>query len=332
LKGGRRILTWLWILGIALFVYIVSRLDLRNVVANIKDFNLAWLPVYAIAFLSSAIFKALRWRTVLLHQSIPVGFSKALRITLVTGMWGVLTPGKAGEIAKIAYLDYPQLSLTRRLVSVVLDRLYDVIFLGLFGAVGLLYFLDTFAGVSSSEIGVALLVLATAFLFVRYRHVASGYLRRILRLICSPTVYSLIAKEWEVFAAEWSGALTPTLATMSCYSVFVYFSYFTQVFAVAKGYRVEVPFIYLAMCASLSALVTLVPITVGGVGTREGVFIVLLGKVAVPKETAALISFSDGVVLALFFTVASALCVSLYSRVSNSNSRRASNKDKDEKS
>jgi len=62
-----------------------------------------------------------------------------------------------------------------------------------------------------------------------------------------------------------------------------------QLFVNALGY--ELPFLVNLFIAPLSVLVLTLPITVGGLGVREGAYILFYGAFGVPVETALLISF-----------------------------------------
>lgn len=62
-----------------------------------------------------------------------------------------------------------------------------------------------------------------------------------------------------------------------------------QVFLQALGY--DLPFLVNLFIAPLSVLVLTLPITVGGIGVREGAFILFYGAFGVPVEIALLLSF-----------------------------------------
>jgi uncharacterized membrane protein YbhN (UPF0104 family) len=96
------------------------------------------------------------------------------------------------------------------------------------------------------------------------------------------------------------------------YSMIAHVFFFGQLFVLALGFGVELPIVYLSLCAALSSLVALLPISIGGLGTREATFIALLGKISVSAESAVLISFSDGVVLGLSLAAFFAFIASMY--------------------
>ncbi|WP_328983520.1 lysylphosphatidylglycerol synthase transmembrane domain-containing protein [Thiorhodovibrio winogradskyi] len=61
-----------------------------------------------------------------------------------------------------------------------------------------------------------------------------------------------------------------------------------QIFLQAQGY--DLPFLVNLFIAPLNVLVLTLPITVGGVGVREGAFVLFYGAFGVPTDTALLIS------------------------------------------
>jgi uncharacterized protein (TIRG00374 family) len=62
-----------------------------------------------------------------------------------------------------------------------------------------------------------------------------------------------------------------------------------QIFLLALGF--DLPFVVNLFVAPLNALVMALPITVGGIGVREGAFVLFYGAFGVPAETALLVSF-----------------------------------------
>jgi len=61
--------------------------------------------------------------------------------------------------------------------------------------------------------------------------------------------------------------------------------------------------LYLSAVAVIGALASLIPISISGLGVREGVFIYYLVKIGVNKETAFLISFLDNFGFTILFVI-----------------------------
>jgi uncharacterized protein (TIRG00374 family) len=299
MKNTERYLRWFKILGVVLFAFIVTRLDFRAILVQLESFRVEWLGVYVACFVMAIILKGLRWRSVVTKQGLAMSLWRFLAITIVASFLGIVTPGRFGEYSRVLYLSRENFSMGKSLASVILDRLYDISFLMTFGVLAVIYFSSLFfpGFVMLMTYGGAFVAIL-GFLYF-FRHRLWDLLNSILRRILSPRSYASVKDEWETFKSELRSVFVPTLVPMTILSLGSYAFYFAQIYAVSKGFGVDVSFVYLSLCLAASALISMVPISVGGLGTREATFIALLGKVSVTPETATLVAFIDGTVLSL---------------------------------
>ena len=84
---------------------------------------------------------------------------------------------------------------------------------------------------------------------------------------------------------------------------FIYLFYFLQYYCLALSLGIEVSFLYLSAVTVIGALVSLIPISISGLGVREGVFIYYLVNIGIDKEAAFLISFLDNFGFTILFVV-----------------------------
>jgi uncharacterized protein (TIRG00374 family) len=312
MNKSRSFLRLTQLIGVAMFIVIVANIDVALVLAPLRSLRLEWLALYVLFFALSLLAKILRWNVVLKAQRAHLTRGRVASIALVASFLGSVTPGRVGEVSKIAYLQQEQMSLAKAAVSVVLDRLYDIAFLCLFGVIGMAYFSSYFLPDIEALIFVAVLVsVMVVFVFLLRRRIWD-LMKALTRRIVSTETYNGLAQGWDVFRSELIAASRRTMWAMAGYSIVAHGFFFGQIYVLALGFGLNLPFIYVSLCLALSSLVALLPISIGGLGTREAIFIGLLGKISVPPESALLLSFTDGVVLGLSLAALSALIASWY--------------------
>ena len=59
----------------------------------------------------------------------------------------------------------------------------------------------------------------------------------------------------------------------------------------------SIPFYIIIIVISVSAFASLLPITVGGLGTREGIYIYIFSQHGISIETSLAIAFIDGIMI-----------------------------------
>jgi uncharacterized protein (TIRG00374 family) len=85
------------------------------------------------------------------------------------------------------------------------------------------------------------------------------------------------------------GLVAPLLLTALAYTVF-----FAQAWLLGRALAVDIGMTYLAMCLSIAGVITLLPISFSGLGTRDAILIALFAPLGVAAEQAVAYS-------ALFF-------------------------------
>lgn len=290
---------WLQLFGLILFVIILIRLDFQNIINQLAQFKWSWLGAYAAGLILMLLFKALRWRTTLSKQGINYSIKKVFAINTITSFWGLITPGKVGELAKVTFLQKDDYSFTRSLVSIFIDRLYDVIILILLGVFALTYFISIISSDFSIIIIFFGLILAVVIFFYFFKEGLWELIKKLVRFFIPLEKYNTLTKEWNIFKFDFGKVFPSTIFPMLFYSFLAYLCYYVQIYVVALGFGINISFFYLGLCSSLAALISLVPISIGGLGTREAVFLYLLSKVSISSETAVLIPFIEGSVFAI---------------------------------
>ena len=101
-----------------------------------KQLNTAYLLLALPLFTATITLKSIRWNFLLKIQEIRIPALVAFRYYAASIFWGIITPGRIGEAAKIVYLKKREISAGRSGLSVALDRLLDVSSLLLLASVG----------------------------------------------------------------------------------------------------------------------------------------------------------------------------------------------------
>lgn len=298
---------WLQLLGLILFIFILSTLDFSSVGNQLVNFGWAWLIVYAVSMSLMLLFKVLRWKTALTKQGINYSVGKVFSINVITTFWGMITPGRLGELGKVIFLQKDNYSLAKSSVSIIIDRLYDVSILLILGIFSLIYFMSLLnpdAGILAVFLGI---IIAALILINFFKGGLWDLLKKAVKFLLPEEKYNKVINEWTVFKTDFGITFPSTVIPMLIYSILSYLCYYVQIYVIALGFGINISFIYLGLCSSLASFISLIPISIGGLGTREAVFLFLLSKVSVPSETAVLISFIDGSFFPLILVGALAL-------------------------
>ena len=268
--------------GFVLLWYIVKDLQWKDFMKALASYP-AWK--YAFGLLSLCGVYALKsWRWQILNRAFGVNtsFGTALLFYLAAGFLSVFTPGRLGEFAKIYFLKQKYgIDTARATSSVILDRIWDVLVLSIFGSISLALFYGNAAPFILIFIGLMLTGSVVVILFPRGIFQPLLFiLRRFERL------HSKVEEIYLMWKANRFNNLIPAL--LLSVSSFLMLAAIPLMFSSNTSCPI---FLMDGVGAiSISNILSFIPVTVAGFGTRELVFTGIWNLHEYPKEVALSVS------------------------------------------
>lgn len=256
-----RIAGTLAFLGLLVWLDLSGALPLEQVWAALTNAD-PWPVALSIAlYVPFLIAKALRWRLVASATGVPLSWGDAWRIYGIGLAAGTFTPGQAGDALKAWYVQRKGYTLARGLAGSVLDRLFDVAALAVLGLLGVLVYGGRFAGQTPVLVAWVLACVAVvAFLaWNRTRTRAVNFVARRLARFRPGTGTG--SSSWSLGPRT---LLYAVLLTQMSFAISIF-----RVWLLAASVSVSLGPLEVAGFVGLTTAAALVPVTVGGVGTRD---------------------------------------------------------------
>lgn len=271
------------ILGIIIFMFILYKINPLKILPVIK--NTYWTPFgFAMALLFPLMsLKAMRWNSLLKMQNIQYSLKGAISVYLASYYVGMVTPGRVGDFIKVGYLSRDKaVSYGGAFVSVIVDRFLDLILIIVVGMLGICFF-DLFEQFGYFSFGFLALL---AFLF--WGLFNNEILNKILGFVCRIFLkkYRYVAQlHFNDFIADMNKLKNIKLFLPVLLTILAYGITFLQCYLIALALRLDVSFFYVAFTVSITGLVTLLPVSFAGIGTRDAAVIFLFGLTGIgPQE------------------------------------------------
>ena len=284
MRSGRN---WLRLLGLGLLAFLFWRVDthgLANVLRQVTPFFFVVAVLLNVPQISCKVF---RWRGLLRSQQIRYGLWPASLSYFGSIFVGLLTPGRLGEFVKALHVGRDcGVSTARAFSTVLADRLFDLYALLLVGGAALLT-LNPDRGGSGALGLVGFIVLLTLPLMMLLNHRAFDRLQAFgLRL--GPWGQKLFAPQGGLMELrDGLRELTlPSLVRAAGLTILAYGIFFSQCYFLAMALDLPVGYAQVSYAVALGSLVTLLPISVSGLGTREAAIIAYLNTAGVSAEAA----------------------------------------------
>lgn len=275
-------------LGVALFFVLLCSLDPRSVLSILLRANLLHLVLAALFLLLTVYVRGERWAFLLKKCDVTVSRALVLRANYSSVLFSFITPGRIGELGKAFMLRLGDpTAVVKATATVFYDRLWDV---GVIVAFGMISTLGLELDVKVDlPVGAALLlgggfVLALGIWLLKTDPVRQFLERIAIRNnIDSSQIKSLFSNFGATFWKTTPVALGLTILSLGFQVVMAHF------FAAALSLHLSPVELVFFVCSS--TLVSLLPISFAGLGTRDGVFVFVFMQKGYSPEAAIGFSF-----------------------------------------
>ncbi len=279
---------WLFLLlhltGLVLLWFIVKDLEWDRFSALLSSFPI-WKYLVGLAILCMVyILKSLRWKLLNKSFGINTSWKDALIFYLSAGFLSVITPGRLGEFAKIYFLQRKyQLNLLSATSSVILDRIWDVLVLSLAAGISVVVFVAEPSGNLLLVLMIGLLFVISLILILFPSLLFSPLLDQLRRF---DSIHQKTAHVYELWKkSRYSNFSTslPISATSLLLLAFIPVLF-------SMGGSDQISFISGIGAISISNILSFLPVTIAGIGTRELVFVEVWKLNGYTKEIALSVS------------------------------------------
>jgi len=156
-------------LTIILFIVLFTRLSLSSIVQTFTSLN---VPYYLIGFCCVPVLYAIRtykWEILLNSIDIRKPFSELFQVLLIGVFYGLITPGKVGELGRAYHLNERK---TLTLSTILIEKITDILVLVLLSFLTVVLFFEGFSSLISIILICGLVVAASTALLTNHRFVS----------------------------------------------------------------------------------------------------------------------------------------------------------------
>lgn len=297
--------------GIILFIWIASQINWASVWLSLMNMQLSYLVACFIIFMFQVLLKVIRLLWFLNKIKCNVKFRALYQCVVECGLYGMVTPARVGEFSKIFYL--AKFGLTRKQATgaVLLERGVDFLVLLIVSLVGVLHFFALHAWEFWWEVIILIILYFVLYFSLSNLRIMLGIFPKSWR--SSRLVVSVFGHNYDYLNSMGKLAAHIFLPTSFCILALSFLS----IFFMALGLGIVTNGVILGLAYTSSSLISLLPISIAGMGTRESIYIVLLQKEGISPNAAITLSLLDGLVLPILALTTFVLIYSSIQRLMN---------------
>ena len=243
----------------------------------------AWPVVLATTVVGiNVILDAVRWSLVLSAMGVSVPFRRTLHAVVATWPLAIVVPSRAGDFARPLYLK-PEVPLTSGVGSVLAGKMIDAQNLALFAAVGCVVIGMTAPAFAAVGVWLGIGALGLAMVLSAHRIVRLPVFRRRPERV-EQMVLGLRALGTK--PAVYVGLVLLSLASWANVSLIVTL--------LLTAFGAPVSFLFVWALFPFANFVGSIPVTLGGLGTRDAAFLIALNAAGVVVDPAPVLSATLG--------------------------------------
>ena len=274
----KKIKKFLPIIGIGIFIYLILKLDFIKIFQEIKTLNIPYLLIaifLVFVFLTSQTFK---WFIIARKQKIKIPFFEAFKINLISNFYGFITPSKIGSIIRINYIKKYSGEIGKSISNFVIDKIFDISSLFVFVIIfGFLFYTEMKIMSLNSLYLFLIIFLMIIFIFLLF------YKKKSSQFILGFFYKRFIPHKIKEKARGTFNSFYENIPSLSFLLIAFFFNIvswlldYLAVYFVGLSLGINVGFWVFLAILPISTLVGQIPVTIGGLGTRELVLINLFG-------------------------------------------------------
>jgi glycosyltransferase 2 family protein len=286
------------LLSILLFVYVVAKVSPRHVWSTVRSADPALLGAAAALFLLSSLIGSWLWARLLRAQGVGIPYPKAASYYFVGLFFNNFLPSNiGGDITRISDASKHADRMSTVFSATLLERLIGVVAIGFLAVVASIAAIERIHIAALYWTTLAIFLLATAFFASIFHRGILDLFARPFRLIGAGRIERALGRildDLHGFRLEKGALIAAFAASMLVQISRIYVHYLV---GLALGVRISVVY-YFLFVPVLAALISL-PISLNGIGVREGAAVVLFQMVGLTREQSFSIPFLTYVISVL---------------------------------
>ena len=288
---------YLRLIGIIILCVILSKIDLAKSISIFTKLDIFFFICIVLLNIPLIFLKSFRWNQLLKEQSIQYNLNDSFLVYLSSIYAGIITPGRLGEFVKALYLKSDKgVSLSKGMSSVFVDRLLDMYLLIILGIVGV-WQLGIFGEVTNVSL-ILIITIVLAPLILLNERLMSRLLSSLYYLAIIKKVKSNIDEKFDDFYEAINQLINYKLIITVFLTCVSYLIFFIQCYLIAIALGISINFITITFFMAISNLISFIPISISGLGTRDVTLIYLFSLIGLKAELAVSYAF---LVFVIFF-------------------------------
>lgn len=271
------------LVSVGLLGYLLARIHIERFLQTFASAKFSYIAIALLVYLATQAVSAMRWTALARPLGVTTPFKDMARYYLIGMFFNLFAPGTVGgDVSRVYYLVRDEnarvqgqsVPTMNAAMSVLMDRAIGMIVLVWLGAAGLLLF-PYYAVPHSARVATFLLSVGL---------LAGALITPLVRWLLPTDTHQFIVKLRLAFSAyrrHWRALVAAAIFSLAIHLVQAWMHV-----VMGRALDLNVPFSFALIVYPLVGTFSAIPISLNGLGLREGGYVVLLAVIGIGTEKA----------------------------------------------
>lgn len=254
-------------IGLGILAYIIYSLDLQKIITAFLSIDPIYIVYALLLTIPLLVIRNVEWQIILKEQKITIGYLDSLKIYLIGIFYGSFTPGYSGQLMRIPYLkEKTGEPFGKLFINTIIDTfvhsfsIYGMIIIGALLVVG------TIPGLLAVTIA-WMVGFCLAVLYFSGKARGEKFFRVIITYLIPKKVKPHLNAFVDTFYTDFPRF--KVLIIPYLIGIITWVIVFSQEYLIVLGLGLQIPYLTFLALYPIANVAGFIPITFGGLGTRE---------------------------------------------------------------
>ena len=278
------------LIGILFFIYILFNIGPEKILSAFLTINPVFFLLAVLLFIPRMLLYAYKWQYLCYLQNMNINIIDVIKIFLISLFYGSVTPGGIGYYIRIYYIrEKCHATIEKCITNSLIDSATGFIGGLLLSLLGSLLLIQTYPELFPTFL-LASIVYLTVFIFFMKKERGN----KIVQLLLKPFIPERFKERIDQSLDSLYDNIPPilTIPRILLFEFILWIIGAFQVWIIAQSFAITIPFYIFILMSIIAAMAGSLPISIGGLGIREGMLVYLLASYGVTAEIAFVIALS----------------------------------------
>jgi hypothetical protein len=284
------------LISFSLLTYLLLKIEWGKSLQTIQNANIYWLGIALVYAVVDIILLTYKWNLLLKIQKIIISFWRLFAINMIGGFWGLFLPSSlSGDVVRGYYLFKDSSDKAISVTSLIVDRLIALIALFIFVDIALLFSGNILKDFHLGYYIISFFVLLAIGLVVFN---TEKFLNLLKKLDSRLENNKVVKKAIKLRKALIEYKKYPIVLSISfLIAMVIQLSRVLWYIVIANAFGIHIPLMYYFIFCPLLVVILMIPVSIGGIGVREGSFVALFTIAGMTLDEAVIVSFTSSLIV-----------------------------------